>query len=99
MVLIDCAMTAAWRQPSGHRPRAAGALIAALLLVLVTGAPVPVVAQEPILSTPYPAVAVQPGATASFDLMVRADAPQRVDLRSRASLMDGTPRSAGEAAR
>lgn len=40
----------------------------------------PVAAQEPIITTPYPSVSVQPGATSSFDLAVRAEAPIRVDL-------------------
>lgn len=41
-------------------------------------------AQEGLaISTPYPSVRVQPGATASFDLRVTADAPERVDLEVR----------------
>jgi hypothetical protein len=58
------------------------ALAAVLLSVAALGIPVstPVGAQNPLISTPYPSVSVQPGATASFDLMVRADAPIRLDL-------------------
>lgn len=40
----------------------------------------PVAAQNVVLSTPYPAISVQPGATASFDISVRADERVRVDL-------------------
>lgn len=53
------------------------ALVVGLLIGLLPGA---AAAQGHIISTPYPAVAVQPGATASFDLAVRADEPIRVDL-------------------
>lgn len=64
----------------GRRIRAARALFVTLLLVAWTGIAAPASAQEPIISTPYPSVSVEPGATASFDLLVRADDPVRVDL-------------------
>lgn len=64
---------------SARRPHLAWALAAALLSLLA-GARGPVAAEEPVLSTPYPSVAVQPGATASFDLAVSAAVPVRVDL-------------------
>lgn len=53
-------------------------LMAAVLVspVLVS----PVAGQGLLISTPYPSVSVQPGAAASFDLRVRADEPERVDL-------------------
>jgi uncharacterized membrane protein len=40
----------------------------------------PMAAQNLLITTPYPSISVQPGATASFDLAVRADAPIRVDI-------------------
>jgi uncharacterized membrane protein len=55
-------------------------LVLALGLSLLPLAASPVAAQNVVLSTPYPAISVQPGATASFDISVRADERVRVDL-------------------
>jgi uncharacterized membrane protein len=55
-------------------------------LVSLVGA-VPVGAAEAItITTPYPAVAVAPGATVNFDISITTDAPGRVDLA-----VNGTP--------
>lgn len=71
---------------AGTRGSAARSVASAVLIALVTtlliGAPT--LAQEGLaITTPYPSVRVQPGATASFDLEVTADAPERVDLEVR----------------
>ena len=55
------------------------ALVAALVAI-APGVTPPVHAQGLLLTAPYPAVSVQPGTTASFDLVVSADEPIRVDL-------------------
>jgi uncharacterized membrane protein len=65
---------------------------AALVLVVLGGAaglPGPAAAQSGLsITTPFPAVSVQPGESVSFDLTVSADEPSRVDL-SLQSLPDG----------
>lgn len=68
--------------PPWHRRRrlATGALLALLALVAGLGTPAPAGAQNVLLTTPYPAISVEPGGTATFDLVVRADQPVRVDL-------------------
>jgi len=82
-------------QPRGPLPRSAReprhrvrplvrVLTAAALIGLMASAIVapifPVAAQNLLITTPYPSISVQPGATASFGLAVRADEPIRVDL-------------------
>jgi uncharacterized membrane protein len=53
--------------------------LAALLIVLAVVAPV--TAQGPLeLTSPFPAVVADPGATATFNVTVTTDVPQRVDL-------------------
>lgn len=67
----------------GVRPHAGAVAVALLALVavsLVPGTPPAARAQDLQLTAPYPAVAVQPGATATFDLSVTAAEPIRVDL-------------------
>lgn len=66
-----------------HRPLVRFLLVLAMLAIgapVFLAAPRPVAAQNLLITTPYPSVSVQPGATATFDLAVRADAPVRVDL-------------------
>lgn len=64
------------RRGRGVRYGVAAACAVALLLPGVAGAqPAP-----PGITTPYPAVAVEPGATATFDLDLTTAGPQRVDL-------------------
>lgn len=71
----------------GIGPRAATVVTAIVLAVaLLTVGPAPIAAQGVMLSTPYPSVSVEPGATANFDLNVHADEPVRVDLS-----VDGVP--------
>jgi uncharacterized membrane protein len=56
-------------------------LLACLACVALLLVPAPAAAQQaPLVSTPYPAVAVAAGEQASFDLRVTAPNPQRVDL-------------------
>ena len=59
-------------------PYAAAMLSAAL--VVAAAAPAAQAAGSVSLTTPYPAVAVQPGKTASFDLNVTSSVQQRVEL-------------------
>ena len=73
MVLIGPASTRAARR--GLLPLLLSFGLAVLPLMAA-----PVAAQNVVLSTPYPAISVQPGATASFDVSVRADERVRVDL-------------------
>ena len=68
------------------RPASPAALSARILAAatvaagtLLTAAPA-YAAEVVEVSTPYPAVAVEPGSTASFTLSVRADTRERVDL-------------------
>lgn len=92
MVLIDRAKAGTPGQRA-HRPGRATATRIAAFLMIWSAALTPharVAAQEPILSTPYPSVSVQPGGTATFDLLVRAEAPTRVDLS-----LDGVPEEWG----
>src|SRR5437868_11965925 len=67
---------------SGHGPRARrmGSGLVAAALLAVAGAPATLAATTIDVSTPYPAVAVQPGKTASFQLDITSSAQQRVDL-------------------
>lgn len=60
-----------------RRAFASGAVLTALLLIL----PVPASAQQVQVTTPYPAVVVEPGGTTTFDLTVTAPGRQRVSLR------------------
>lgn len=63
-----------------HRVRLARLLLP-IALVLQLMLPTAAVAQEEVeLTTPYPAVAVEPGETVTFNLTVRAETPQRVEL-------------------
>jgi uncharacterized membrane protein len=72
------------RSVLGSVGRRIGRSVAALLvtagIVVSPFTAAPVAAQGLLITTPYPSVSVQPGATASFDLSVRADAPERVEL-------------------
>jgi uncharacterized membrane protein len=55
-----------------------------LTMALFCASVAPVGGQEGLtITTPYPSVRVQPGSTATFDLRVTADAPERVDLEVR----------------
>ena len=62
------------------RRMAALGLVAFLILV---GVPTAAAAETVSLSTPYPGVAVAPGTKVSFDISVRTDASDRVDLSLR----------------
>jgi uncharacterized repeat protein (TIGR01451 family) len=64
----------------GGAARRFGAGVVALALVIGPGVPATLAAGSIQLSTPYPAVAVQPGKTASFDLNVASSVQQRVNL-------------------
>jgi uncharacterized membrane protein len=64
----------------GSRARHVGATLAALVLVAGVAAPATLAAGTIQLTTPYPAVAVQPGKTASFDLNIASSVQQRVNL-------------------
>lgn len=71
------------RRPRAARTLATGLLTALLVAFAPTGLaePATVAGQEGLaLSTPFPAVTVQPGDTATFGLSVRADSVTRVDL-------------------
>jgi uncharacterized membrane protein len=60
-----------------------GAAAGLVLIALGAGAgiPAPAAAQAGLsITTPFPAVSVQPGESVSFDLTVSADEPSRVDL-------------------
>jgi uncharacterized membrane protein len=63
-----------------HRRYGAAALSAATLATLLVTAPAVLAAGTVSLTTPYPAVAVQPGKTASFDINVTSSVQQRVEL-------------------
>lgn len=67
---------------SGHGTagRRLAALLAALVLLAGLGAPATLAAGSIGLTTPYPAVAVQPGKTASFDLNIASSVQQRINL-------------------
>jgi uncharacterized membrane protein len=81
-----CVAIAMIGRPSGHgsgyegNARRVGALLAAVTLLAVFGAPATLAAGTIQLTTPYPAVAVQPGKTASFDLNITSSVQQRVNL-------------------
>ena len=65
-----------------------GVALAALALMGAGGLATPVAAQAGLsITTPFPAVSVQPGQSISFDLTVSADEPSRVDLS-----LDGVPK-------
>lgn len=80
MVLIRGRMAGPRRRRGQLRALALRTARAAVVVGLAAAMVTPVAAQEPIISTPYPSVSVQPGATATFELTVRAEAPIRVDL-------------------
>ncbi|MGH2444871.1 MAG: NEW3 domain-containing protein [Candidatus Limnocylindria bacterium] len=64
------------------RPRrSAASLIAPVIALLIAAVATPVAAQSELtLTTPFPGVSVQPGATASFPVTVGAAEPTRADL-------------------
>jgi uncharacterized membrane protein len=62
-----------------NRIGAAG--LVGLLLTLMVGASVAQAAGKVSVTTPYPAVAVAPGAKVSFDLSIETDTADRVDLK------------------
>lgn len=68
----------AWRVRS--RTARLGLVGSIVGLALLAGAPASSAAAPITLTTPYPAVAVAPGATPSFDISVTTDKPGRVDL-------------------
>lgn len=68
------------------RTRLTGLLLSAGLVLLALGAPAMAAAATFGLTTPYPAVTVQPGNTVTFALDVTVPEPERVDLS-----VDGTP--------
>jgi uncharacterized membrane protein len=71
----------------GFRSRLVRLAVAGGLGGLILAGPAPVAgATTLVVSTPYPAVAVEPGATASFDVTVTTDTRERVDLS-----IDGLP--------
>ena len=70
-----------------RRVGTAAALVSSVLLG--AGTPHMVAAQTGLaITTPFPAVSVQPGESVTFDLTVSADDPSRVDL-SLQGLPDG----------
>jgi uncharacterized membrane protein len=71
-------VTLAWR--SGGRAARIGLIGAVLGVALVGVAPATFGADAIQLTTPYPAVAVAPGAKVSFDLSVKTAAAERVNL-------------------
>ncbi len=71
-------MTLAWR--NGGRAARIGLIGAVLGVALVGVAPATIAADSIQLTTPYPAVAVAPGANVTFDLSVKTTAAERVDL-------------------
>ncbi len=75
------------------RGRLAFLVLAALLLPLVV--PGGALAASFSITTPYPAVTVQPGNTVSFDLTVTTPSPERVDLALAACRPDGRGRHRG----
>ena len=68
------------------RTRLAAFMLSAGLLLITGIAPVAAAAATFNVSTPYPAVTVQPGNTVTFDLDVTVPSPRRVDL-----VVSGTP--------
>lgn len=62
-----------------HRIGAAG--LVGLLMTLMVGASIAHAAGTVSVTTPYPAVAVAPGAKVSFDLSIETDIAARVDLK------------------
>jgi uncharacterized repeat protein (TIGR01451 family) len=71
-------VTVAWR--IGGRAARIG-LVGAILGVAMAGlAPATFAADSIVLTTPYPAVAVAPGAKVTFDLSVKTTSPARVNL-------------------
>lgn len=70
--------TSGGRRGTRASGRLGAALLLAVVLALVPAAPA--VAQQVTLVTPYPAVDVEPGERVDFDLEVRSDVTQRVDL-------------------
>ena len=71
-------MTLAWR--SGVRAARIGLIGAILGIATIGVAPATLAADSIQLTTPYPAVAVAPGAKVSFDMSVKTPSAQRVDL-------------------
>jgi uncharacterized membrane protein len=67
---------------SGYRigARRLAAVLTALGLAAGLGVPATLAAGTIALTTPYPAVAVQPGKTASFDLTITSSVQQRLNL-------------------
>ena len=71
------------RAPGGGRRSIAAAIVAGAVLVAIS----PTSAAAAVtLSTPYPGIAIQPGSTATFDLVLDATEPAQVDLA-----VDGVP--------
>ena len=71
-------MALAWQ--SGGRAARVGLIGAILGVALIGVAPATSAADSIQLTTPYPAVAVAPGAKVSFDVSVKTPTAQRVDL-------------------
>jgi uncharacterized membrane protein len=71
-------VTLAWR--NGGRAARIGLIGAILGIGLVGAAPATIAADSIQLTTPYPAVAVAPGAKVSFDLSVKTPTAERVNL-------------------
>lgn len=71
-------MTLAWR--TGGRVARAGIIGAVLAIVAVGIAPATIAADAIQLTTPYPAVAVAPGAKVTFDLSIKTANAERVNL-------------------
>ena len=67
---------------SGHgtRARRLGVALAGITLVAGVAAPSALAAGSIQVTTPYPAVAAQPGKTASFDLNITSSVQQRINL-------------------
>ncbi|MFI5262626.1 MAG: NEW3 domain-containing protein [Candidatus Limnocylindrales bacterium] len=68
------------------RTRLTGLLLSAGIVVMALGSPAFAAAASFSISTPYPAVTVQPGNTVTFALDLTVPRPERVDLA-----VDGTP--------
>ena len=71
-------MTVAWR--IGRRAAWVGLIGAILGIAMVGAAPATFAADSIELTTPYPAVAVAPGAKVTFQLSVKTTSPARVNL-------------------
>ena len=71
-------MTLAWQ--SGRRAARIGLIGAILGVAMVGVAPATFAADAIQLTTPYPAVAVAPGAKVTFDLSVKTTSAERVNL-------------------